>query len=746
MAGSWDIDWWFVEWTYRLTWEITDITDAELGEYGYKLGKEGAIEYANDNLSDWYGPYSTKEAARSAMNILKMRNQKNGGDLGHDYADREIEKLKRKFDEAYSKAADEMRQKLDSYLKEYDEENSRWKDMLRSGKATQEQYEAWLRSQSVKGEYLVDMTNRLAQDATRTNQLAFAMINDEIPRVYAENANFAAFDLEHRLHASSHAFDLVDESTVRALMGLDDDGQIIKEVTLDPSKVNPPLSTLRKMNVNAAKDVRWNRQKFNSAITQSILQGESIPETSRRLSQVLNMDKAMAVRAARTAMTSAENAGRVDSYKRAVRLGIKLEMQWNATFDEKTRTSHRELHGQHVPVGQKFIVPSSGHKLERPSDPTADPSEVWNCRCTLTPWSPELEDESVAQWVDLPDGTTYEEWKAGKRHGESGGIRFTDSRSSIWSNLGDNVDAGEVSAKVEELLSGAHGDASALWKRFEGQLTMYDPDYSKGAFFDPSDSGTYRGEERHRGVHMNVRRSLDNVGNRGSLSTWFHEFGHNIDNVASGWRYGWVTSSKGFGDVLKDEVDEIVKARQKDMNAQLKTLRKSRDLRGMLEGGIVKPWNRGTVDDYYDAIAHIDDDDWLRANRYHFLSHIDDVEARKDKAWDVFSEWAGVPKRTILIDEVRETIGREITKGGKATQLALGDIFEGATRGKCKDTYGHGTSYWGKRNDELGMEAFAELFSAECIYAENPDVLDKMIETLPKSYEAYRSIVRGMLG
>ena len=336
-------------------------------------------------------------------------------DQAHEWTDEQIERLERMFDKAYSQAAKEMREKLDSYLEGYGEANKAWKSAVRSGEATEEQYRQWLRSQSTRRDYLVDMCDTLARDAARTNQLVTEMINDELPRVYAENANYAAYGIESELRANTHAFDLVDQSTVRRLMGMSDDGQVMKEVTTDRSIVDPPLVTMRKLNFDEAKDVRWSRQKFNAALTQSILQGESIPNTAKRMSKVLGMSRNMAVRAARTAMTSAENAGRVDSYQRAKRIGIDLEQEWLATLDERTRDTHRELDGQHVPVEEKFKVPSNGHELEFPGDPTAHPSEVWNCRCTLVAWFPEDGQESLDdRWSDLPKGMTYEQWKRSK--------------------------------------------------------------------------------------------------------------------------------------------------------------------------------------------------------------------------------------------------------------------------------------------------------------------------------------------
>lgn len=334
-------------------------------------------------------------------------------DIAHEWTDVQIAKLQRKFDRTYSQASKEMREKLDTFLKDFDDANRRWKREVAQGHVTQAQYKAWLSAQARRKEFLVDMSDTLARDAAHTNRLAADMINDELPRVYAENANYAAYGIESRLGRDTHAFDLYDQDTVRNIMGMGEDDQIMHEVITE-GVPNVPYQSMR-VHPELVKDVRWNRQHFTSAIAQSILQGESIPNTAKRLQSVLNMDKNMATMAARTAMTSAENMGRLDSYNRAKKIGIELEQEWLATLDERTRTSHRELNGQHVPIGQLFHVPSNGHTLRFPADPAAHGSEIWNCRCTLIAWFPEDGEESMDdRWSDLPAGMTYEQWKRSK--------------------------------------------------------------------------------------------------------------------------------------------------------------------------------------------------------------------------------------------------------------------------------------------------------------------------------------------
>jgi len=320
-------------------------------------------------------------------------------DQAHEWTDGEIERLERRFRRQYNQATREMRKRLDDMMESYEKENADWKQRVKSGDATQEEYDGWLKDQATDRAFVQSMAQTLARDANRANQLAMDTVNDAIPSVFAENANYAVFEVEHGIGYETHAFDLYDQSTVRRLIR-------------DEPELLPPIP---KQKMDNGRDLRWNRQKFASVITQSVLQGESIPRAADRIGRVMRMNEAAATRAARTALTGAENAGRVDSYRRAQSIGIELEQEWLATLDERTRHSHRELDGQHVPVGEKFRVPSSGHELEFPADPKADPSEVWNCRCTLVAWFPEDGQESMdGRWSRLPKGMTYEEWKGQK--------------------------------------------------------------------------------------------------------------------------------------------------------------------------------------------------------------------------------------------------------------------------------------------------------------------------------------------
>lgn len=322
-------------------------------------------------------------------------------DQAHEWTDEQIERLQRKFRREYNAAAGEMRNKLDVWMKEYDETKKDWQAKVKKGEAKQEDFDGWLSDMAHDHDFIAGMAETLARDAVRADKLAMDYVNDAIPEVYAENANFAAWSVERQLGYDTHAFDLYDQDTVRRMIA---EGDIAEGLVLPKPKVD------------ARKDKPWNQRKFTSALTQSILQGESIPNTAKRLQMVLSMDEGVAVRAARTAMTGAENAGRIDSYKRAQSIGIELEQEWLATHDERTRITHRLLDGEHVPVGERFVPDGYGDKysIGFPGDPTALGEMVYNCRCTLVAWLPSIADKDNRSWAKLPDGMTYDEWKGSR--------------------------------------------------------------------------------------------------------------------------------------------------------------------------------------------------------------------------------------------------------------------------------------------------------------------------------------------
>ena len=167
------------------------------------------------------------------------------------------------------------------------------------------------------------------------------------------------------------------------------------------------------------KDLRWNQQKINSSLIQGILQGESNDDIADRLIHVVGMNYTSAIRNARTMTTSVESRGRNDAYDELKEKGVELETVWVATLDDRTRHSHRQLHGEIK--NEKTGKFSNG--LRYPADPAGDPEEVYNCRCAeisyvkgypidIPKWSPKMGDMTFEEWLGEHEESAPVEVKA----------------------------------------------------------------------------------------------------------------------------------------------------------------------------------------------------------------------------------------------------------------------------------------------------------------------------------------------
>lgn len=348
-------------------------------------------------------------------------------DAGEKAVDKITEKLAKEIEKEYRKAGKEVKAKMKTHLDKFKEKDKKKLADLKGGKITQKQYDDWRIGQIMTGKRWQGLVDELAQGYTEANKTAMRMTADSMKEAYATNHNYGTYQVENAAKLSTN-YTIYDKSTVERLM-----------------KDKPAL--LPEPKVDIPKDLRWNRQKINGAITQGILQGEPIGDIANRLDNITGMGQRAATRNARTMVTSAQNAGRVDSYKRAEEMGIEMEQVWLATEDERTRQSHLDMNGEATEVGGTF---SNGLKF--PADPDGDPSEVYNCRCTLVAKVKGVEgiDEAVAfdnyeKWEDdhkqskpfdkeawweelnkneqIDFKEWYEDWKKGITQAEFSGVR-----------------------------------------------------------------------------------------------------------------------------------------------------------------------------------------------------------------------------------------------------------------------------------------------------------------------------------
>lgn len=327
-------------------------------------------------------------------------------DLGHKLTDKELANLERRIATLYREAGKELQATIDAYFEQFKKRDEEMKALIgtvQNGKEwTEADYKQWRLNQIGRGERYKAMRDKVAHRVTDANAVAVSYINDATPGIYSINRNYSAYTIEQV--AGNVGFDLWDEQTVKRL--------IVEQPDLMP--YYPPKRALKR-----GIDLAYGKKQITASVTSSILQGKSIKHMADDLQKrITTMSRDSAIRTARTAVTGAQNAGRMDSYAAAEKMGIKLKKEWLATLDARTRHSHAMLDGEQVAQDKKF---SNGCRF--PGDPQGPPWEIYNCRCTLIA-AVEGVDTSTAQRRARNPGTgrnevisdmTYSEWAGWKK-------------------------------------------------------------------------------------------------------------------------------------------------------------------------------------------------------------------------------------------------------------------------------------------------------------------------------------------
>lgn len=283
------------------------------------------------------------------------------------YTDKTFSQLESQISRMYREAQKDISQKLSDFTKRHRAKDRDMKQKLKKGEITQEQYNSWLTGQVFVGNQWKQKKEQITESIKHVMQEASNVSRGKAIDVFAENANYTAFEIEKDLGAQTN-FGLYDANTVSRL--------IRDEPELLPRKV-----------VKGKKLEAWNQKVIANSVSQGIIQGESIDEISKRIARdtCISAGRSSTLYA-RTAVTGAQNAGRMERLHEATDMGINVKKRWMATLDNRTRDSHAELDGETVDVDEKF---SNG--LMYPGDQSGDPSEVYNCRCTMVYVYPEYE-------------------------------------------------------------------------------------------------------------------------------------------------------------------------------------------------------------------------------------------------------------------------------------------------------------------------------------------------------------------
>lgn len=326
-------------------------------------------------------------------------------DEAHRLTDKELAKLEKRIASVYKQARDDMQDQVTAYFESFAKRDEEIKGLIGTvvnGKEwTEQDYVQWRLAQIGRSERFEALRDKLAERMTKAYEVAISYVNDATPGIYSLNRNYAAYTIEQV--AGDVGFILWDEQTVKRL--------IVEQPDLMP--YYPP-----KRAVKRGIDLAYGKKQITASVTSGILQGKSIKGLADDLQSRINtMNRDSAIRTARTSVTSAQNAGRQDSFAAAAKMGIKVRKRWIATKDNRTRHDHGIADGQTVDYDQPFDV--GGYRLMFPGDPTGPAHEIYNCRCTMRTVEKEgIEAEPRKMRVRDANGRnvlvnemTYTEWK-----------------------------------------------------------------------------------------------------------------------------------------------------------------------------------------------------------------------------------------------------------------------------------------------------------------------------------------------
>lgn len=396
--------------------------------------------------------------------------------------ERQARELQERLRLAYADAVDGMTARIEASLREFAADDAKWRADVAAGRKDAKAHEAWRRDRALHDDRLKALERALTRDLAAADETAMAYVNRVPAGVYAEGVNSATYEIEHGAEVDT-SFTLYDRDTVMELVANEPD--LLPRAAFDK-----------------AKDTAWNSRHVTSAVTRAVLQGQTVPQLAASIAGIAAMDRRAAMRAARTAMTSAHSLGKLKGYERAAGMGIDVEKQWLAALDSRTRGSHRHLDGEVVGLDAEF---SNG--LRYPGDPDGPGSEIYNCRCTLVPVIGDVEYDEVER-ADRLGGMSYGEWRDEHGAGRAGTHRLSDGIEWIQG------DAGLETTEDPGDMSWINGAARNRWERDAERVRTYGDLESylgdRGIELDTT-SETLKTGSRDRDMPKAVKRQADQV-------------------------------------------------------------------------------------------------------------------------------------------------------------------------------------------------------------------------------------------
>ena len=317
-------------------------------------------------------------------------------DEGFNETEEVLDEMENEITESYSTAEKVAATVLGIYIASCSSEVNNIQSAFDNGETTKSEYENSLVNTLATGKTWTTVKNAVANVFTKASQSNKSNVFSYLPSIFSINHNYGTYEVEKSTGIDT-GYTLYDKNAVDYL---------VKGNAFYPS-AGVKLTNA----INTGKTKAWNKKQIQSAMIQSIKSGEGANKLAKRIAETVGeKNKNSDIRNARTMTTCVQNAGRLTAYERAADMGIQIEKQWRAIHDDRTRHEHRILDLEHVPVSEPFVV--GGEKIRFPSDPTAAPHLIYNCRCRLTSYNPKYSNDNNKKNLNSSLGDmTYDEWK-----------------------------------------------------------------------------------------------------------------------------------------------------------------------------------------------------------------------------------------------------------------------------------------------------------------------------------------------
>lgn len=325
-------------------------------------------------------------------------------DLGEKMTDDRVDRIRSELGKMYSEAARDLQKKVNEYTKRYEAKDKEKRAAVAAGKLSEDDYKRWLKGQVFIGGQWNAKVSQMAKSLVNVEKEAVKIVHGEQVECFAEQANYFEFRID-KDHDFGMNFGLYDTHTVTRLV-----------------RDEPEL--LRRRYVDGVASEAWNVKTIRNCIMQGILQGESIPDIAKRMARdTASSDMKAMTRYARTAMTGAQNAGRLQAMRESKKKGIYCKKLWISALDDRTREAHIDLNGQTADVDKPFD--SMLGPIMFPGDPNASDENVWNCRCALGYEYPDnVDSDSMEEYEDEEE--EFKDWEE-----DSGSDVFQDIPKSM---------------------------------------------------------------------------------------------------------------------------------------------------------------------------------------------------------------------------------------------------------------------------------------------------------------------------